>query len=91
MNYELIIACVSVAVSIAVPLGLAITNTGKRLTEFMAQMEVRVANLEKAENTVCKRLDDMEARQSKRHEGLQESITQLREELIASNSIKPGK
>ena len=70
MNYELIIACVSVAVSIAVPLGLAITNTGKRLTEFMAQMEVR---------------------QSKRHEGLQSSIAQLREELIASNSINPGK
>jgi len=52
---------------------------------------VRVSNLEKAENTVCKRLDDMEERQTKRHEGLQSSISQLREELIASNSIKPGK
>ena len=91
MNWELIVAVAAVAVSIAVPLGAAIVQTGKRLTKFMAQMEVRVSNLEKAENTVCKRLDDMEERQTKRHEGLQSAIAQLREELIASNSIKPGK
>jgi len=89
MNYELIVACVSVAVSIAVPLGMAITNTGKRLTKFMAQMEVRVSNLEKAENTVCNRLDTMEQRQTERHENIKDAINQMREELVATNSIKP--
>ena len=89
MNYELIVACVSVAVSIAVPLGITITNTGKRLTKFMAQMEVRVSNLEKAENTVCHRLDTMEQRQTERHETIKDAINQMREELVATNSIKP--
>lgn len=89
MNWELIIAVMAVAVSIAVPLGASIVNTGKRLTKFMAQMEVRVSALEKSENTVCNRLDSMEQRQTQRHEKLLEIIGQMREELVASKSINP--
>jgi hypothetical protein len=55
----------------------------------MAQMEVRVSALEKAENTVCHRLDSMEQRQTQRHEKLIETIGQMREELVATNSINP--
>lgn len=89
MNWELIVAIATVAASIAVPLGAAIVQTGKRLTKFMAQMEVRVSSLEKAENTVCHRLDSMEQRQTQRHEKLIETIGQMREELVATKSINP--
>ena len=89
MNWELIVAVATVAVSIAVPLGAAIVQTGKRLTKFMAQMEVRVSALEKAEDTVCKRLETMEQRQTQRHETVINSIQQMREELVASKSINP--
>lgn len=89
MNWELIVAVAAVAVSIAVPLGAAIVQTGKRLTKFMAQMEVRVSALEKAEDTVCKRLEAMEQRQTQRHENIMNSIGQMREELVASKSINP--
>lgn len=55
----------------------------------MAQMEQRVNALERSENTVCNRLESMEQRQTQRHEQLTQVLQDLREELVASNSIKP--
>ena len=89
MNCELIVSVVAVSATIVIPLGGAIWSTGKRLTEFMAIMEQRVSSLEKAEDTVCMRLETMEQRQTERHEGIKNAIGHLREELIATNSIKP--
>jgi hypothetical protein len=89
MNWELIIALMTIALSIAIPLSAAIVNTGKRLTKFMAQMEIRVGALEKSEHSVCQRLDSMEQRQTQRHEHVIDLISQMREELVASKSINP--
>lgn len=85
MNWDLIIG----AGSVALPIAVALWKWGNTITKFMASMEQRVTSLEKAEDTVCKRLEDMEERQSERHEGITKAIATLREELIATNSIKP--
>jgi hypothetical protein len=89
MNWELIVSVVAVSATIVIPLGGAIWSTGKRLTEFMAIMEQRVSSLEKAEDTVCNRLEAMEQRQTERHERVLENFRTLREELVSTNSIKP--
>ncbi len=85
MNWDLIIG----AASVAVPIAAALWKWGTAMTKFMASMEQRVASLEKAEDTVCMRLETMEQRQSQRHERVLESFRQLREELISTNSISP--
>ena len=86
MNWDLIIG----AGSVALPIAFALWKWGTTITKFMASTEQRIGQLEKAEDTVCKRLETMEAKQSERHEGITKEITTLREELIASNSIKPN-
>lgn len=85
MNWDLIVG----AGSVAIPIALALWKWGAALTKFMATTESRIANLEKAEGTVCTRLEQMEQRQTERHEGITKAISTLREELIATNSIKP--
>lgn len=85
MNWDLIIG----AGSVAVPLAFALWKWGTSITRFMAQMEQRVNALERSENTVCNRLESMEQRQTQRHEQLTQVLQDLREELVASNSIKP--
>jgi hypothetical protein len=85
MNWDLIIG----AASVAVPIAAALWKWGTAMTKFMATMEQRVASLEKAEDTVCTRLEAMEQRQTERHEGIKNAIGHLREELIATNSIRP--
>ena len=85
MNWDLIIG----AGSVALPIAVALWKWGTTITKFMASMEQRVTSLEKAEDTVCKRLEAMEERQTERHENITKAITTLREELIATNSIKP--
>lgn len=85
MNWDLIIG----AASVAVPIAAALWKWGAAMTKFMASMEQRVASLEKAEDTVCTRLEAMEQRQTQRHERVLESFRELREELISTNSISP--
>lgn len=85
MNWDLIIG----AGSVAVPLAFALWKWGTSITRFMAQMEQRVTQLEKSENSVCNRLEAMEQRLTQRHEQLTQVLQDLREELVASNSIKP--
>jgi hypothetical protein len=85
MNWDLMIG----AASVAIPIALALWKWGTALTKFMATTEARIANLEKAEDTVCTRLEVMEQRQSERHDRITKAISTLREELIATNSIKP--
>ena len=87
MNWDLITG----AASVAVPIAAALWKWGATITKFMATMEQRVTQLEKAENTVCTRLDSMEQRQSERHQALTNAISQMREELVSTGSIKPGK
>lgn len=87
VNWDLITG----AASVAVPIAAALYKWGATITRFMATMEQRVTQLEKAENTVCTRLDAMEQRQSDRHKTVTEAIASLREELVSTNSIKPGK
>lgn len=85
MNWDLITG----AASVAVPIAAALWKWGATITRFMATMEQRVTQLEKAENTVCTRLDAMEQRQSERHQVLTQAIASMREELVSTNSIKP--
>jgi hypothetical protein len=85
MNWDLIIG----AGSVALPIAVALWKWGTTITKFMASTEQRISQLEKAEDTVCNRLEAMEQRQTERHEGITKAITTLREELIATNSIKP--
>ena len=85
MNWDLIIG----AGSVALPIAVALWKWGTTITKFMASTEQRISQLEKAEDTVCKRLEVMEQRQTELHEGITKALTTLREELIASNSIKP--
>lgn len=85
MNWDLIIG----AASVAVPIAAALWKWGAAITKFMATMEQRVASLEKAEDTVCTRLEAMEQRQSQRHERVMDTFRELREELISTNSIRP--
>ena len=85
MNWDLIIG----AGSVALPIAVALWKWGTTITKFMASTEQRISQLEKAEDTVCKRLEVMEQRQTERHEGITKAIATLREELIATNSIKP--
>lgn len=85
MNWDLIIG----AASVAIPIALALWKWGTSITKFMASTEQRIAQLEKAEDTVCNRLEVMEQRQSLRHEKIVKELQTMREELIASNSIKP--
>jgi hypothetical protein len=85
MNWDLIIG----AGSVALPIAVALWKWGTTITKFMASTEQRISQLEKAEDTVCNRLEAMEQRQTERHERITKAITTLREELIASNSIKP--
>ena len=85
MNWDLIIG----AGSVALPIAVALWKWGTTITKFMASTEQRISQLEKAEDTVCKRLEAMEERQMERHERITKALTTLREELIASNSIKP--
>lgn len=85
MNWDLIIG----AGSVALPIAVALWKWGTTITKFMASTEQRISQLEKAEDTVCKRLEAMEERQTERHERITKAIATLREELIATNSIKP--
>ena len=85
MNWDLIIG----AASVAVPIAAALWKWGAAITKFMATIEQRVASLEKAEDTVCTRLEAMEQRQSQRHERVMDTFRELREELISTNSIRP--
>ena len=85
MNWDLIIG----AASVAVPIAAALYKWGTTITKFMASMEQRVQQLEKAEDTVCARLEAMEQRQTMRHETIVKELQTMREELVASNSIKP--
>ena len=85
MNWDLIIG----AGSVALPIAIALWKWGTTITKFMASTEQRISQLEKAEDTVCKRLEAMEQRQTERHERITKAIATLREELIATNSIKP--
>lgn len=85
MNWDLIIG----AASVAVPIAAALYKWGTTITKFMASMEQRVQQLEKAENTVCNRLEAMEQRQTMRHDTIVKELHAMREELIASDSIKP--
>jgi len=85
MNWDLIIG----AGSVALPIAVALWKWGTTITKFMASTEQRISQLEKAEDTVCKRLEAMEERQMERHERITKAIATLREELIATNSIKP--
>jgi len=85
MNWDLIIG----AGSVALPIAVALWKWGTTITKFMASTEQRISQLEKAEDTVCKRLEAMEERQIERHERITKAIATLREELIATNSIKP--
>ena len=85
MSWDLIIG----AASVAVPIAAALYKWGTTITKFMASMEQRVQQLEKAEDTVCTRLEVMEQRQTMRHETIVNELHALREELIASESIKP--
>lgn len=87
MNWDLIVG----AASVAVPIAVALWKWGTTITRFMATTETRITNLEKAENTVCHRLDAMEKRQTERHEAIKETLANLREELVASKSITPKK
>lgn len=87
MNWDLIVG----AASVAVPIAAALWKWGTTITRFMATTETRITNLEKAENTVCHRLDAMEKRQTERHEAIKETLANLREELVASKSITPKK
>jgi hypothetical protein len=93
MNWDLIVG----AGSVAVPIAFALWKWGTSITKFMASTEQRITQLEKAENTVCRRLDQMEERQAARHEKitktqdqLTRSIASLREELVSTNSIRPN-
>jgi hypothetical protein len=86
MNWDLIVG----AGSVAVPIAAALWKWGTTITRFMASTEQRISALEKAEDTVCKRLDDMETKQTKRHDAIQSSIAKLREELVSTNSIRPN-
>ena len=86
MNWDLIVG----AGSVAVPIAAALWKWGTTITRFMASTEQRISALEKAEDTVCKRLDDMETKQTKRHDAIQGSISKLREELVSTNSIRPN-
>ena len=85
MNWDLIIG----AASVAIPIAAALYKWGTTITKFMASMEQRVQQLEKAEETVCTRLEAMEQRQTVRHETIVKELQTMREELVASNSIKP--
>lgn len=85
MNWDLIIG----AASVAIPIAAALWKWGTTITKFMASMEQRVQQLEKAEETVCTRLEAMEQRQTVRHETIVKELQTMREELVASNSIKP--
>ena len=85
MNWDLIIG----AASVAIPIAAALWKWGTTITKFMASMEQRVQQLEKAEKTVCTRLEAMEQRQTVRHETIVKELQTMREELVASNSIKP--
>ena len=73
----------------ALPIGGALWKWGTTITKFMASMEQRVHQLERAEETVCSRLEAMEQRQTMRHETIVKELQTMREELIASESIKP--
>lgn len=86
MNWDLIVG----AGSVAIPIAAALWKWGTTITKFMASTEHRIQQLEKAEDTVCKRLDDMETKQTKRHDAIQGSIAKLREELVSTNSIRPN-
>ena len=85
MSWDLIIG----AASVAVPIAAALYKWGTTITKFMASMEQRVQQLEKAEDTVCARLEVMEQRQTQRHETIVKELQTMREELIATESIKP--
>ena len=85
MIWDLIIG----AASVAIPIAAALWKWGTTITKFMASTEQRITQLERAEDTVCKRLDSMEQRQTQRHEGLTKAIGDMREELVATNSIRP--
>ena len=85
MNWDLIIG----AASVAVPIAAALYKWGTTITKFMASTEQRISQLERAEETVCNRLEAMEQRQTMRHETIVKELQSMREELIASESIKP--
>lgn len=85
MNWDLIIG----AASVAIPIAAALWKWGTTITKFMASTEQRITQLERAEETVCTRLDSMEQRQTQRHELLTKAISSMREELVATNSIRP--
>lgn len=85
MNWDLIIG----AASVAIPIAAALWKWGTTITKFMASTEQRIAQLEKAEDTVCSRLEAMEQRQTLRHEAIVKELHGMREELIASESIRP--
>lgn len=85
MNWDLIIG----AASVAIPIAAALWKWGTTITKFMASTEQRITQLERAEETVCTRLDSMEQRQTQRHEDLTKAISSMREELVATNSIRP--
>jgi len=85
MIWDLIIG----ASSVALPIGGALWKWGTTITKFMASTEQRISQLEKAEDTVCTRLEVMEQRQTLRHETIVKELQTMREELVASNSIKP--
>ena len=85
MNWDLIIG----AASVAIPIAAALWKWGTTITKFMASTEQRIAQLEKAEDTVCTRLEAMEQRQTLRHETIVKELQSMREELIATDSIKP--